>query len=151
LRPARRSFGAIVAIVAAAVASSVLTFIGLAVSGQLSAPSSSNWPLDIAVLLAIILIWGPAVAVIPAGILGFAVERPVARRLVARASGGFIGHLLIVLAAATFLWLLLRTGSRLSGSTAPFLDLLSLAFFLAIGLCSAMSWWFLVVLPGRRA
>jgi hypothetical protein len=137
--------------VAAAVASSLLTFALLLITGSLGPLPGKDWPLEIIVLLSIIFIWGPAFALIPTGILGFLVERPLSRRLIARGEGGFVEHQLIVLGAAVGLWLLLRLSAVLTTPRVPFLDYDSLAVFAIIGLCSAISWWRLVVVPGRRA
>ena len=138
------------AVVAAAVSSSVLGFLILVVTGWIGVPTGPNWPLDIAVILSIIFFWAPAFALVPAAILGFALERPFARRLIAHRDGGFVVHLLVVLTAALLLWLLLRITVVLTGPQQDIRDPLSLAAFAIVGLCSAMSWWFLVVVPGRR-
>ena len=150
-----RSFGRlsdqVVATVCTAIASSVLTFLALAFTGWIGSPSSWNWPLDIAVLLSIILIWGPAFALVPASIIGFTVERLLSRRLVVRSNGGFGAHLLIVTVASLCLWLLLRVATVLAGPQTEIVDPLSLAVFMIVGISSAICWWFLVILPGRRA
>jgi hypothetical protein len=142
------------AIVAAAIASSILTFLALAVTGWIGAPaaSSASWtsPMDILVILSVVLIWGPAFALVPAGMIGIILERPFARRLIARGHGGFVAHLLIVTAASLCIWLLLRILVVMSGPQTEIFDPLSLAVFLIIGICSALSWWFLVIVPGRR-
>ncbi|HET7708548.1 MAG TPA: hypothetical protein VFK50_03320 [Sphingomicrobium sp.] len=139
------------AILIAAVASSLLMFLALAASGWIGAPAELPSPLDLLVFLSILLIWAPAFALVPAGILGFLLERPLARRLLARPRGGFLGHFMTVIAAAFFLWLLLRIAVVLSGPQSRILDPLSLVAFLIIGVSSALSWWFLVIEPGRRA
>jgi uncharacterized membrane protein len=139
------------AILTAAVASSLLTFAALAASGWIGAPAELPSPLDVAVILSVVLIWAPAFALVPAGILGVLLERPLARRLLARRQGGFLGHLLTVTAAAFLLWLLLRIVVVLSGPQTRISDPLSLAVFLVIGVSSALSWWVLVIAPGRRA
>ena len=139
------------AILIAAVASSLLTFVALAASGWIGAPAELPNPLDVLVFLSVLLIWAPAFALVPAGILGLLLERPLARRLLARRQGGFLGHLLMVTAAAFFLWLLLRIAVVLTGPQTRIHDPLSLAVFLIIGVSSAFSWWFLVIAPGRRA
>jgi len=139
------------AILIAAVASSLLTFVALAASGWIGAPAELPNPLDVLVFLSVLLIWAPAFALVPAGLLGLLLERPLARRLLARRQGGFLGHLLMVTAAAFFLWLLLRIAVVLTGPQTRIHDPLSLAVFLIIGVSSALSWWFLVIAPGRRA
>jgi hypothetical protein len=139
-----------VAAIAAAIASSVLTFLILLVTGQLGAPTSKNWPLDIAVFLSILLIWAPAFALVPAGILAVLVGRPLTRRLIDLRGGGFAMLLLGMIAGAGALWLLLRAVAVAIEPKAPFIDYPSLAVFAIIGLCSAVSWWILVILPGQR-
>jgi hypothetical protein len=156
LRISGRRNGPIAATVVAAIASSVLTFIilmagGLIAGGPIGLPSGPDVPLQIAVFLSIVLIWGPAFAMVPAGILGFMVERPLSRWLIGRPEGGFVEHLGVVIAAALCLWLLLRVVVVLVGPQTRLIDLPSLMVFAIVGLCSALSWWFLVVLPGRRA
>lgn len=142
---------AVVAVFAAAIASSVLTFLILIVTGWIGPPSGPDVPLQIAVILSIVFFWAPAFALVPAGILGFALERPLSRWLIGRRQGGFVEHLIIVVAAALMLWLLLRVVVVLTGPQTRIVDLPSLVVFAVVGLCSALSWWFLVVLPGRRA
>jgi hypothetical protein len=151
LIPAGRLSNEFRAILIAAVASSLVAFVALAASGWVGAPAELPSPLDLAVFLSVLLIWVPAFALVPAGILGFLLERRLARRLLARREGGFLAHLLIVTAAALFLWLLLRIAVVLSGPQTRIHDPLSLAVFLIIGVSSAFSWWFLVIEPGRRA
>lgn len=146
-----RSSPAVVAIFAAAIASSLLTFVILILTGWIGLPSGPDVPLQVAVFLSIVFIWAPAFALVPAGILGFALERPLSRWLIGRRQGGFVEHLIVVMAAALFLWLLLRVIVVLMGPQTQLIDLPSLMVFAVVGLCSALSWWFLVVLPGRRA
>jgi hypothetical protein len=145
-----RYSGSVVAVIAAAIGSSVLTFLILILWG-LPAVSWPDDPMQIAVFLSIVFLWGPAFALVPAGILGVLVERPLSRRLVAQRQGGFVEHLLAVVAAALLLWLLLRVVVVLTGPQTNIMDYLSLAVFAIVGLCSALSWWFVVVLPARRA
>jgi hypothetical protein len=140
----------IVATVAAAIASSLLAFVILIVTGWIGWPTGPKVPLQIAVVLSIVLLWGPAFALVPTAILGFAVGRPLTRRLIASRDGGFVEHLLVVVAAALSLWLLLRIVVVLAGPQTQRVDYPSLGVFAIVGLCSALSWWFLVVVPGRR-
>src|SRR5688500_1703244 len=105
---ARRFSNDIMAIILAALASSLVTFAILVASGWIGMPREAIRPLDIAVWLSIILMWGPAFAFVPAAVLGFLLERPLSRRLIARREGGFIEHLLLVVATALGLWLALR-------------------------------------------
>lgn len=150
MRIADRYTGTLAAIIATAVASSVLSFAALIVTGWIGAPSGPDVPMQIVVILSIVFFWGPGFAAIPAAILGYAVERPLARRLIARRDGGFVEHLMIVVGAALLLWLLLRIVVVLAGPQTRLVDHLSLAVFGIIGLCSAFSWWLLVIEPGRR-
>ena len=142
--------GAFVAILATSVASSVLTFVILIVTGWIGVPTGPDVPLQIAVALSIVFFWAPAFALIPASILGFAVERPLSRWLIGRRKGGFVKHLILVTTAALFLWLLLRLIVVLVGPQTRIVDLPSLFVFAIVGICSSLSWWFLVVLPGRQ-
>lgn len=151
MRSAARFPNHIIAIILAAVASSLVTFAILIATGWIGMPTGTTRPLDIVVLLSIILFWGPGFALVPAAVLGFLLEQPLSRTLIARREGGFIEHLLLVVATAVALWLALRIAVVLSGPQTRILDPLSLAVFAIIGVCSALSWWFLVVLPGRRA
>jgi hypothetical protein len=143
------SVNGLMAVLATAVASSVLGFVLLAVLvPHTGRPVRSG---DLPALAAIVLIWAPAFALIPAGILGLLVERPKARRMIARHAGGFAPHLALSVAAVTLFWFLLRIAVHLTYPTNPLIDVPSLALFWLVGLCSGVSWWFLVVLPGRRS
>ena len=150
MKSSRRS-PAVVAIFVTAIASPLLCLVILIGMGKIGLPTGPDVPLQIAVALSIIFIWAPAFALVPAGILGFALERPLSRWLIGRRQGGFVEHLAIVVAAALMLWLLLRVVVVLTGPQTRIVDLPSLVVFAVVGLCSALSWWFLVVLPGRRA
>jgi hypothetical protein len=70
--------------------------------------------------------------------------------MIARRTGGFIPHVALSVAAVALFWLLFRIGVHFAYPTNPLIDVPSLALFVLIGLCSGLSWWFLVVLPGRR-
>ena len=70
--------------------------------------------------------------------------------MIARRTGGLVSQLALSVAAAALFWLLFRIGVHLTTPTNPLIDVPSLAGFCLIGLCSGVSWWFLVVLPGRR-
>lgn len=141
----------ITAVVVASIASSLLVFATFMMTASFRETGTLMVPAELAVTLAIVMFWGPAFALVPAAILGFAVERPLARRLIVRSHGGFIEHLLAIVAAALALWLLLRVAVITTGPQTKIVDLESLVVFAIIGLCSAISWWFLVVLPERRA
>ena len=138
----------LMAVLVTAVASSVLGFVLLAVFvPHTGRPVRSG---DVPAIVAIVLIWAPALALIPAGILGWLVERPKARAMIARRTGGFMPHLALSVAAAALFWFPFRIAVHLTYPTNPLIDVPSLALFVLIGLCSGASWWFLVVLPGRR-
>ena len=136
------------AVLVAALASSVLGFVLLAVFvPHAGRPVRSG---DLPAIVAIVLIWAPAFALVPAGILGWLVERPKARAMIARRTGGFIPHLALSVVAVALFWFLFRIAVHLAYPTNPLIDVPSLALFSIIGLCSGLSWWFLVVMPGRR-
>ena len=148
---ATRYSGGLAAVIAAAIGSSVLTFLALLASGWIGPPTGRDVPLQIAVILSIVFLWGPAFAMVPASILGFLIERPLSRHFIARGHGGFVEHLLAVVGAALLLWLFLRVVVVVTGPQTRIVDPLSLAVFAIIGFCSALSWWIMVVLPARRA
>jgi hypothetical protein len=138
------------AAVSAAVASSVLGFLILVVTGPMDFGGMRDPVMDLAVLAAMVLIWAPAFALVPAAILGWLVERPKAARMIARRSGGLVLHLAVSVAAALLLWLLFRIGLLAANSTPQLMDGPSFAFLALIGLCSGIAWWVMVVEPGRR-
>jgi hypothetical protein len=137
------------AVLAASVASSVLAFVIFLLFGLAGSTGKPIGMDDLPVIAAIVLIWAPAFALIPAGILGWLVERPKARAMIARRAGGFVPHIALSLAAVVMLWLLFRIVVHFIYPTNPLIDAPSLALFTLIGLCSGISWWFLVVLPER--
>jgi hypothetical protein len=137
-----------VAVLVTALASSVLGFVLLAVFGpHTGSPVRSG---DLPVIASIVLIWAPVFALIPAGILGWLVERPKARAMIARRTGGLVSQLGLSVAAVALFWLLFRIGVHFAYPTNPLIDVPSLVLFALIGFCSGLSWWFVVVLPGRR-
>lgn len=144
-----RSSG-LAAVLAASVASSVLAFIVFLT--LYATPSSGNhsWTDDLPATIAIVAIWAPAFALIPAGILGLFVERPKAREAIRRRAAGFVSFTLLSVIAAAVLSFLLRIVLHLTNPSYPLLDAFSLGLFCIIGLCSGISWWLLVVIPGRR-
>jgi len=146
-----RNWGSFAPILAAAVASPLVGVIALILTGRIGLPTGPDVPLQIGVFLSILFFWAPAFALAPSAILGFLVERPLARRLIANREGGFFEHLLAVIGAALLLWLLLRVVVVLMGPQTKIVDGLSLAMFAIVGLCSALSWWIFVIAPGRRA
>jgi hypothetical protein len=148
--PTSRAF---MAILAASLASSVLAFAIFLGFGLLSPGRSHSWigdPGTVMAAAAIVTIWAPAVALIPATVLGLLVERPKAKKMIACRGGGFIWHVFLSVLAAALLSLLLRVALHLTNPMYPLLDVFSLAGFSLIGLCSGISWWFFVVIPGRR-
>ena len=137
------------AVVAAAVAASVLGFLILVASGQLDLTAMRDPLMDLPVIAAVVLFWVPAFAFVPAGILGWLVERPKARRMIERRSGGLGTHLAISVAAALVLWLVFRIVLVAADSTPQLMDGPSMALLVLVGLCSGISWWLMVVEPGR--
>ncbi|HEU5285089.1 MAG TPA: hypothetical protein VFU20_01100 [Sphingomicrobium sp.] len=128
----------------------MLGFLILVVTGPMEFAGMRDPVMELAVVAAVVLFWAPAFAFIPAAILGWFVEQPKARRMIARRSGGLAPHLAISIVAALLLWLLFRTGLFITASTPQLMDGPSLALFALVGLCSGVSWWFMVVEPGRR-
>ena len=139
----------VMAAVATAIASSILGFIVLVLSGQLNLAGMRNPLTDLPVIAAIVLFWVPAFAFVPAAILGWLVERPKAARMIARRSGGLVPHLTLSVAAALLLWLLFRTLLVMIDSTPRFMDAPSLVLLGLVGVCSGAAWWLMVVEPGR--
>ena len=140
----------VMAAVATAIASSILGFIILVLSGQLDMSAMRQPATELPVIAAIVLIWVPAFAFVPAAILGWLVERPKARAMIARRSGGLAPHVVLSVAAAVLLWALFRIFLVIIDSTPRFMDAPSLALLVLVGLCSAIAWWFMVVEPGRH-
>ena len=140
----------VMAVVAASIASSVLGFLILVVTGPLDFAGMRDPVMELAVVAAVVLFWAPAFAFIPAAILGWFVERPKAQRMITRRSSGLAAHLALSVAAALLLWMLFRIALYVADSTPQLMDAPSLALFLLIGLCSGLSWWLMVVEPGRR-
>ena len=137
------------AVVAASVASSVLGFLILVITGPLDVAGMRDPVMDLAVVAAVVLIWAPAFAFIPAAILGWFVERPKAQRMIARRSGGLAAHLALSTAAALLLWLLFRIVLYVTNSSPQLMDGPSLGLLILVGLCSGLAWWVMVVEPGR--
>lgn len=136
---------------AASIASSVLAFIIFLMLNAMNPTGGRDWKIgDLPVAIAIVAIWAPAFALIPAGVLGLLVERPKARAAIKRRAGGFIQYILFSVVAAAVLSFLLRIVLRLTNPIYSLLDTFSLGLFSIVGFCSGISWWLLVVLPGRR-
>jgi hypothetical protein len=144
------SFRGVAAVIATAIASSVLGFLVLVFSGQLDLAAMRSPLEELPDIAAIVLIWAPAFALIPAAILGWLVERPKAAGMIARRSGGLAVHLALSIAAALLLWLLFRIVYYVTNSTPQIMDGPSLGLLALVGLCSGIAWWLLVVEPGRR-
>ena len=143
---------ALVAVIAAAVGSSLLCLAILIVANQFVASGSNAWaakPGDIVVVAAVALIWAPAVALIPVALLGYFVERPKARWMIAN-NGGIAVQLSLSVLAAIGLSILFRIALHLINPRNPLVDIFGLGLFAVMGLASGLAWWFLVILPGRR-
>jgi hypothetical protein len=143
----------IAAVFVAAAASSLLGLVLLIVAGP-SAPTASNqWmtkPGDNAAVAAIALIWAPAFALIPSALLGYFIERPKARWILATDRN--IGvHLALSVLGAMALSILFRVVLHLIDPKYPLLDLFGLGLFVIIGVGSGLAWWFLVIVPGKRS
>ena len=138
------------AVLAASVASSVLAFIVFLMLYATPSARSGSWTDAVPATIAIVAIWAPAFALIPTGVLGLLVERPKARAAIRRREVGFVPYTLLSVVAAAVLSFLLRIVLHLTNPSYPLLDAFSLGLFSIIGLCSGISWWLLVVLPGRR-
>ena len=108
-------------------------------------------PGHLVAMVGITLFWAPAIAFIPAALIGLLVERPKSREMIVRGRGGLAVHLLTSALAGAVLALLFRLLLRLFDPAKPILDPPILGFFTLIGLCSGIAWWVLVVVPGRRA
>lgn len=143
---------ALVAVVAAAVGSSLLCLAILIVADQFAASGGNAWaakPGDIVVVAAVALIWAPAFALIPVALLGYFVERPKAKWMIA-SNGGIAVHLSLSVMAAILLAILFRIALHLINSRNPLVDVFGLGLFAIMGLASGLAWWFLVIVPGRR-
>jgi len=138
-------------VLATSIASPVLAFIIFLVLSAVYPSGGRGWTLgDLPAALAIVAIWAPAFALIPAGILGVLMERPKARAAIRRRAAGFVPFTLFSVFAAAALSFLLRIVLNLSNAIYPLVDAFSLGLFSIVGLCSGISWWLFVVLPGRR-
>ena len=140
------------AVVAASVSASILAFLIVLVLGQLSPPRrDEDWVEMIPVVAAVVLLWAPAFAAIPAGILGLLVERPMARSAIKRGGGGgMVPFVLASLAAGALLSFVPTLVQHLIDPDRRLFDPFTLGIFSLIGLCSGVSWWLMVVEPGRR-
>lgn len=138
------------AVLAASVGSSVLAFIIFLMVYATPSSTSGSWADALPATIAIVAIWAPAFALIPAGALGLLVERPKAKAAIRRPTAGFVPFTLLSVVAGAVLSFLLRIALHLTNPIYHLFDAFSLGLFSIIGLCSGISWWFVVVLPGRR-
>ena len=146
-----RISGSLMAIIATAVAASVIA-VAVVIIASLLSPGGAPVKLGhIGAAIGIALFWAPAIAFIPAAVIGVLVERPKARAMIERRRGGLITHLLISTLAGAIFALLFRLVLNLFDPGKPILDPLVFQLCTWIGFCSGVAWWFLVVLPGRRA
>lgn len=150
-----RDFGSrgIVAVFVATIVSSLLGLVLLIVADQFAPTASNRWmtkPGDVAVVAAIALIWAPAFALIPSALLGYLVERPKARWILAN-DGNIAVHLALSVLGAMALSVLFRIVLHLIDPKYPLLDLFGLGLFMIIGVGSGLAWWFLVIVPGKRS
>ena len=107
-------------------------------------------PGDVAAVAAIALIWAPAFALIPSALLGYFIERPKARWILAT-DGNIVVHLALSVLGAMALSVLFRIVLHLIDPKYPLLDLFGLGLFVIIGVGSGLAWWFLVIVPGKRS
>lgn len=143
--------GGLMATIAAAVASSVIA-VAVVIFGSLISPGGSPMKLGyLGAAIGIALFWAPAIAFVPAAVIGYLVERPKARWMIARGRGGLVTHLLVSTLAGAAFALLFRLGLNLFDPRQPIIDPLVLKVCAWIGFCSGVAWWQMVVLPGRRA
>ena len=143
----------IAAVRVAAIVSSLLGLVLLIVADQFAPTASNRWmtkPGDVAVVAAIALIWAPAFALIPSALLGYFVERPKARWILAT-DGNIAVHLALSVLGAMALSVLFRIVLHLIDPKYPLLDLFGLGLFMIIGVGSGLAWWFLVIVPGKRS
>ena len=138
------------AIIVAAVASSVVGVGGVILASLLSPAGAPLKPGHLVAALGIALFWAPAIAFVPAAIIGYLVERPKARAMIARRRGGLITHLSVSVIAGIAFALLFRVVLNIFDPGKPIFDLLTLQACTLVGFCSGLAWWYLVVLPGRR-
>jgi len=141
----------LMAVIVCALAASVVGVAGVIVGSLLSPGGAPVKPGHIIAAVGIALFWAPAVAFVPAAVIGYLVERPKAKAMIERRQGGMIVHLFVSTLAGTAFGLLFRLVLSVFDPEKPILDPLVLQVCTWIGFCSGMAWWYLVVLPGRRA
>ena len=143
--------GGLMATIAAAIAASLIGVAGVIIASLLS-PGGSPLKLGhIGAAVGIALFWAPPIAFIPAAVIGYVVERPKAKAMIARRRGGLITHLLVSTLAGAAFALIFRLVLNVFDPRQPLVDPLVLQACTWIGFCSGVAWWRLVVLPGRRA
>lgn len=143
--------GGLMAVIAAAIGASVIAVTGVIIASLLSPGGSPVKLGHIGAAIGIALFWAPAIAFVPAAVIGYLVERPKAKAMIERRQGGLIPHLLISTLAGTGFGFLFRLVLNLFDPRQPILDPLVLQVCTWIGFCSGVAWWRMVVIPGRRA
>ncbi|MCW2405285.1 hypothetical protein M2336_001914 [Sphingobium sp. B1D7B] len=101
------------------------------------------------------ILWflGSVVATIAAFMLGILVELPKAYWLSHKHSGGIFAHISLSTAGALviiLLWILIADGAAPAKVQQDKDYLFPIGAFFVGGICSALFWWSLVVLPWRR-
>ena len=141
----------LMAVIAGAIASSVIA-VAVVIVVSLVSPGGSPIKLGhLGAAVGIALFWAPPIAFIPAGVIGYLVERPKAKAMIARRRGGLFSHLLISTLAGAAFGLLFRLLLNLFNPTQPLIDPPILLVCTWIGFCSGVAWWRLVIIPGRGA
>lgn len=95
---------------------------------------------------------GSIVATMAAFLLGILVELPKAYSLSQKNSGGILAHISLSAAGAlviSLLWLLITDGEASANVQQDKDYMFPIGAFFVGGICSALFWWNLVVLPWR--
>lgn len=143
--------GGLMATIAAAIAASVIA-VAVLIVGSLVSPVGTPMKFShLGAAIAIALFWAPPIAFVPAAVIGYFVERPKAKWMIARRRGGLITHLLVSTLAGAAFALLFRLLLNLFDTPQPIIDPFVLQVCTWIGFCSGVAWWQMVVIPGRRA
>lgn len=143
--------GGLMAVIAAAVAASVLGVAGVIIASLISSGGSSVELGHMGAAVGIALFWAPPIAFIPAAVIGYVVERPKAKAMIARRQGGLLPHLAVSTLAGVAFALIFGLVLNLFDPHKTIVDWLTVQVCAWIGFCSGVAWWRLVVLPGRRA
>jgi hypothetical protein len=146
-----RISGSLMAMIATALAASVIAVASVIIASLLSPGGSPVKIGHIGAAVGIALFWAPAIAFIPAAVIGVLVERPKAKAMIERRRGGLMTHLLVSTLAGASFGLLFRLVLNVFDPRKPILDQPTLVVCTWIGFCSGVAWWYLIVLPGRRA